>query len=580
MFKKIQKNSLVYKFTVSISLVVFFLFTILLLSNMYSLKVVKENTVKSSKNAMEIYLNSMNGNLNDITKDLDEIFSEQIDDLSLFPDFSEEQRYFKSLEIKDLLISKLTNNNASDGFYIMEQNSDLFLAEYSSRIPGKEGITLIDFLRSKDFATIDTTNKDWNIVKMNDTVYFFYTYKISHITIGTFVKAKTLMSLIESTTPAEIEYLLTDQKGNILPLSKKSTIAIDSISTSIIDNANLNQMYYIHSAEIPQLGMLWSFTEKKSAFSGLELIPWLIVILGLLSILIVPYTVIRLSKEIIKPVLVLAKATKEVEKGNLDYQIPPIRTSREFTELNHSFDSMVKEIKALKIHSYEEKLERNKAEIRYLQMQIKPHFFLNAISTITSLTFQNKNEEIRKMIHLLSKHLRYTLKGGLIKVSIQDEIGHVKNYIQMMDIKFPDSIFYLTDIDSELKSYPIPQLLIQTFVENTFKHAFTIDDMLSIFIKVEKYHTKDEDFIRIVIEDSGEGFPDRVIQTVNSSEIVENSTGNQIGMTNMKKTLNLLYKKDGLLNISNSEPTGAKVELLIPLAKQEEVGTVFNQKIS
>jgi two-component system, sensor histidine kinase YesM len=579
MFKSNQKNSLVYKFTVSISLVVFILFTILLLSNMYSLKVVKENTVKSSKNAMEIYINSINSNLKGITKDLDEIFSDKIEDLSLYPSLSEEQRYFKSLEIKDLLNSKLTNNKASDGFYIMEKNSDLFLAEFSTRIPGKEGITLIDFLKRKDFATNDSVNKDWNIVKMNDTVYFFYTYKISNVIMGTLVKAKTLMTLIESTTPEEIQYVLTDQKGNILPLSKKSTIAFNSINSSIIANENLNQVYYIHSTNIPQLGKLWSFTEKQSVFSGLELIPWLIVILGLLSILIVPFTVINLSKEIIKPVLVLAKATKEVEKGNLDYQIPHFHTSREFMELNNSFDSMVKEIKTLKIHSYEEKLERNKAEIRYLQMQIKPHFYLNAISTITSLTYQNKNEDIRKMINLLSKHVRYTLKGGFVTVSIKDEIEHVKNYIQMMEIKFSNSIFHMTDIDPQLESYQIPQLLIQTFIENTFKHAFTIDDILSIFIKVEKYHTKNEQFLRILIEDSGEGFPDEVIQITNSSVILDNATGMRIGISNIKKTMNLLYKKDGLLRISNCEPTGARVEILIPIVMQEN-GTPLNLKIS
>jgi two-component system, sensor histidine kinase YesM len=579
MFKSIQKNSLVYKFTVSISLVVLILFTILILSNMYSLKVVKENTIKSSKNAMEIYINSMNGNLKGITKDLDEIFSEQIEDLSLYPYQTEEQRYFKSLELKDHISSKLTNNKASDGFYIMESNSDLFLAEFSTRIPGREGLIITDYLKSTDFATTDTVNNDWDIVKMNDTVYFFYTYKISDVVIGALVKAKTLMSLIESTTPDEIEYMLTDQKGHILPLSKKATISLDSISTRIIDNENLNRSYYIHSAEIPQLGKLWSFTEKKSAFLGLDLIPWLIVILGILSILIVPYTVIRLLKEIVNPVLVLAKATKAVEKGNLDYQIPHFQTSREFKELNHSFDSMVKEIKALKIQSYEEKLERNKAEIRYLQMQIKPHFYLNAISTITSLTYQNKNEDIRKMINLLSKHVRYTLKGGLVKVSIKDEIEHVKNYIQMMEIKFCDNIFYITDIDDQLESCLIPQLLIQTFIENTFKHAFAIEDMLSIFIKVEKYHTKGEQYIKIVIEDNGEGFPDEVIQKVNSSEILDNSTGMKIGLTNMKKTLSLLYKTEGLLKISNCEPTGAKVEIFIPMAKQE-IEQYVNLKIS
>ncbi|MFD1905092.1 hypothetical protein ACFSQ7_15160 [Paenibacillus rhizoplanae] len=36
---------------------------------------------------------------------------------------------------------------------------------------------------------------------------------------------------------------------------------------------------------------------------------------------------------------------------------------------------MVSEIKDLKIQSYEEQIEISRAEIKYLQMQIRPHFF-------------------------------------------------------------------------------------------------------------------------------------------------------------------------------------------------------------
>src|SRR5690606_34454594 len=146
------------------------------------------------------------------------------------------------------------------------------------------------------------------------------------------------------------------------------------------------------------------------------------------------------------------------------------------------------EVKSLKIVSYEEKLERNKAELKFLQMQLKPHFFLNAISTISSLTFYNKNEEIRQAINYLSNHLRYMFKGGLAQVEVEEEIQHVANYIRMQAFRYPDRIFYMSDIPDDLRTHRLPQYSIHTFVENTFKHALSYKDMLSIFIKVDRIH--------------------------------------------------------------------------------------------
>lgn len=48
----------------------------------------------------------------------------------------------------------------------------------------------------------------------------------------------------------------------------------------------------------------------------------------------------------------------------------------EFQSINHAFNSMVEEIQYLKIDVYEEKLNAQNAELKHLQTQINPHFFL------------------------------------------------------------------------------------------------------------------------------------------------------------------------------------------------------------
>ncbi|WP_235439917.1 sensor histidine kinase [Paenibacillus sp. DMB20] len=268
----------------------------------------------------------------------------------------------------------------------------------------------------------------------------------------------------------------------------------------------------------------------------------------------------------------LVKAAKEVEKGQREFQVPPGRYSMEFTKLFHSFHSMVREITDLKIHTYEEKNREKPHGVKNTcKCKSGLIFFLNAISTISSLTYQNKNEEIRKLIHYLSEHLRYMFKGGLILVPIQEEIKHVENYIRMQEIRYPDQIFYMTDIDFESGQIRIPQFLLQTFVENIFKHAMIYGKMLSIFIRASKDMMDDRECVKIVIEDNGEGFPPRVLQTADAPQFDSPEKSNQVGIANIRRTLQLLYKQDGLLKLSNAEPSGAKVELWLPIQDAGEI---------
>ncbi len=573
------KGSLTYGISIRVIFIVAVLFIVLILSNVYSLKVVTRNMIKASQSEIAIHVNNIENNLNSVTRDINEISVKYSDNIISYQQKSEFDKYTEALELRNVIAAKVSNNTAGDGLFILDPNGDLFLVQFSNRIFSNEKINLIDYLNTEEVYQSNPLINEWGIIKINKLNYLVKRYNISGIIVGALVKADSLISFIYRESSNQAQYILTDENGNILSFSDRSSFLKTFIkipnNDSIVEN--FSNKYFIITEDIPALkGKLSSIIERKSVFSGLELIQWVIIALGIVSIFVIPIIIFYLFKQIIKPVNELVTATKEIEKGNLDYEIPIIKESLEFIKLKYSFNSMIKEIKSLKIKSYEEEIELQKAELRYLQMQIKPHFFLNAITTISSLTYQNKNEEIRQLISFLSKHLRYALKGGLVKVSINEEIEHVKNYIGMQEIKFPGRIFCMIEIEPDVKNYLLPQFLLQTFVENIFKHAFDNSDMLSIFIKAKRHHINNEDFIRIIIEDNGDGFPDNVIEIVNNSDKNVNSSGEKIGIINIKKTLNLLYKRDGLLKISNVEPFGAKVEIMIPIDLGEKNADTFS----
>ena len=61
-------------------------------------------------------------------------------------------------------------------------------------------------------------------------------------------------------------------------------------------------------------------------------------------------------------------------------------------------------------------------ELRSIKLQIRPHFFLNALTTISSLSRQKKFSEINNYITSLSKNIRYMFRAGFHTVSVKEEV--------------------------------------------------------------------------------------------------------------------------------------------------------------
>ncbi|MBW4839849.1 MAG: histidine kinase [Paenibacillaceae bacterium] len=558
------RKSIVFRFFVPFTLILAILFTVLLLSNIYSLEVVRTQSISNSRNTLGIYVENIHSKLNLYAKDLTEVFENQIDAATEYDRLKGSDRYFREIALLDALKAKASNNDSSDGVFIKLPDDGATLVQFGNRTRSEDKLDLVDFLREHDFLPDpDRTLDEWTDFDVQGVHYLFRYITYEKVSFGTFVKADSLLAVASGEGQELGPTLLSAREGGILASTDESLMETASTLSDL--RAQDKKSYLFISEPIAEFGEITHMMAKQSIFSGLKLIQWLIISLAAISVVAIPLVLKLLARDILQPVLELVKAAKDVEKGRTSFPEPSGHFSIEFMKLFHSFDSMVREITDLKIHTYEEKIERSRTELKYLQMQIRPHFFLNAISTINSLTYQNKNEEIRMLIQLLSQHLRYMFKGGLVLVPLEEEMRHVDNYVHMQEIRNPDQIFCMTDIDAATARVLIPQFLVQTFVENIFKHALTYGEMLSIFIRTSLIEIEDKPYLHISIEDNGGGFPSSVLQAAKDSSLEPVEASGQVGISNIRRTLQLLYKREDLLKLSNAEPLGARVEILIPM---------------
>ena len=221
--------------------------------------------------------------------------------------------------------------------------------------------------------------------------------------------------------------------------------------------------------------------------------------------------------------------------------------------------------------SYEKQINLQETELKCIKLQIRPHFFLNAMTTISSLSQQGKNKEIESYISALSKNIRYMFRAGLHTVSLQEEVTHVENYFEMQELKYPGCVFYYIDINPEVREWKIPQMIIHTIIENEYKYAVNINQMLTILIKASKADVNGEEMLYVEVEDDGAGYPKEVLQFFENQENTISKTGERVGLKSVKRMMELMYEREGLFTISNIEPHGCKNTFRIPAHAVQEM---------
>ncbi len=218
-----------------------------------------------------------------------------------------------------------------------------------------------------------------------------------------------------------------------------------------------------------------------------------------------------------------------------------------FKILKHNYQS-IEEKKALENRFLQTQLELKEQELRFLKMQIHPHFLFNTLNTLYGFALK-KSDQAPEMILKLSSLLDYILyQVEKPFVFLKDEINHIEDYIMLEKSRFQDSVEIAIIKDNFDDALQIPPMLLLPFVENAFKHGSQIDGRLKVNISLQV----DDKFICFNVENSAK-------QKVHSKK--------GIGLQNIKKRFDMLYGEDGFLKISEDENLFT-IDLKIPIKNE------------
>jgi LytS/YehU family sensor histidine kinase len=207
------------------------------------------------------------------------------------------------------------------------------------------------------------------------------------------------------------------------------------------------------------------------------------------------------------------------------------------------------EKKTLENKFLQTQLQLKEQELKFLKMQIHPHFLFNTLNTLYGFALR-KSEKAPEMILKLSNLLDYILyQVDKPLVLLQDEINHIEDYVSLEKSRFQEGLqitFHKDLMDDALEIAP---MLLLPFVENAFKHGTQIDGVVIVNMNLKV----DENELNFSIENSAKN-------KANSKK--------GIGLENIKKRLEMLYPKNFFLEIIQEKKL-FKINLKIPLKNEE-----------
>jgi signal transduction histidine kinase len=190
------------------------------------------------------------------------------------------------------------------------------------------------------------------------------------------------------------------------------------------------------------------------------------------------------------------------------------------------------------------------ARLLALRYQIGPHFFFNALNSISTLVVTDRKAEATTMIARLADLLRASLESparGMIP--LQHEMDIVRAYLAIEQVRFADRLTASVDVDARTLDVLVPSMILQPLVENAVRHAVAVRDEPT---RVTITSTIAGDSLVLCVTDDGPG------TTATSPR------GFGVGLTNVRARLDEVYGASHRFLTGATAEGGFRAEIVVP----------------
>ncbi|MDO5425577.1 MAG: histidine kinase [Eubacteriales bacterium] len=544
-----KKSFSMVKFLLAVyTSITLFLLAILSFFVFYSLHTVKEQFTAAQQQTLNLYLTELDQSLEKISSSLRQYqLQEGVPD---FSSLDSSALYRKKSEIVSDFSTHILFLDPCDGLFLYSPETDDYLYAFhaSSQETYNTRLSIKDAAARIMQASGLSTSAGWYLEELEGRQYLLYLQWLDGVCYGSWSNAASLLPAVSELSSYSDTFLyLTDETGNVLAAASENS---QTSQRAITVNAS--------SAVTPVT--LFLRTPETHALSTMSFSLRLLLGASIFALLTIVIAYIALNRVVKRPLEQVLGNISEYESGNLDFVPDDHGMPLEILRINQALASMSQEIKALKIDIYEKQLSLKDTQLQYLAHQIKPHFVINILNTVSLMVQMKEEKKTIAILQYLSAYMRNRMNLNIRSIPLSQEMEQLETYLHLQEIRYPDQFRVRTAIEPELESFLIPVLTIQTLVENIFKHAMEPYQPLVITISA----TVSENHVILTVKDNGCGFPEELRKTFNGQPEAPGD-GQHIGLVNIRQRLNLEYPKQAKMELQND--SGAVVIITLPWAE-------------
>jgi two-component system sensor histidine kinase YesM len=367
--------------------------------------------------------------------------------------------------------------------------------------------------------------------------------------------------------------------GTELPVEIRDEVfhAGDKAFTAVIDNQA--QMFMSRRSNYGNWRLVVSMSVEELR-KPTDTIRTTTIVVGCFTLGIALWLAFRFGKSITGPIRTLKAAMRQTEKGNW-VTIPLPEHRDEIVELMSRYNLMVNRLSELvdkvyqaELSDRESRMERQKAELQSLQLQINPHFLYNTLETIVCYAVIRDSKEISEIVKALAYMLRYSVQTNLEEITVANELKHVLYFLMVLRHRIGREFEVDVAIHPDYLLRSMVRLTLQPLVENAFQHAFPDG--------VEDYHYiridagEDDDIFWLSVEDNGAGIKEErlaeVREKLGANRLADNEEGSSqgiggIGIVNVHRRIQMVFGEQYGLKIESEVDQGTKLLMIMPASK-------------
>lgn len=321
-------------------------------------------------------------------------------------------------------------------------------------------------------------------------------------------------------------------------------------------------------------GTYIQITSMKTEMNRLSRQRNLLIAVLLVIFVCLAFAVNGVVKALLKKFYEMLSVVRKVQEGDLEQRVyEPGRD--EMGEVSTQFNKMLDRISVLMAENVNREVLIKNTEIKALQNQINAHFIYNVLEAVKMMAEIKEEYEISDSVTALGELLRYGMKWTSSDVTIRQEMEYIKNYIQLMNLRYDFAILLSIRIPDYIYEQQVPKMSLQPIVENAIIHGIEeTENDATIYIKAV---CRDEDY-EIEITDSGQGMDENQVELLKkkvSGEIeVSGGSGNGIGLKNVQDRIHIRFGESFGLHFASKEGCFTKVSIRLPYTHREAEGNL------